>query len=312
MRYLTWPRPWHLLTPYLALVLIWEAGLLCAQPQYTFTHPAMGTEFRITISAKDTSGLSFAVRQCFAKVDALEQSMSDYRSGSELNKLTGQTDWQKVSPDLYTVLCFSKQLARHSKGAYDPTAGPLTKLWRRAFRQQELPEEEDIFAARTQVQWKDLKTARKGWLRLRRSDIKLDLGGVAKGYALDVVGQLLQEAGFTAFLLDGGGDLLLGDCPPDQPDGWVIDFPGSQQKRSLKNIAVATSGDTYRFLEHAGRRYSHLIDPRTGYGVTHQAIITVIGPNAMIADGLASAMSISAGKWARRYSSYEVLVTAQK
>lgn len=272
----------------------------------------MGTEFRITISADDTSGLSLVVRQCFAKVDDLEQSMSDYRADSELNRLTGRTDWQEVSPDLYTVLRFSKQLARRSKGAFDPTVGPLTKLWRRAFRQQQFPEEEDIFAARTQVQWKDLKTARKGQVRLRRNDIKLDLGGLAKGYTLDVMAQLLREAGFKAFLLDGGGDLLLGDPPLGQPAGWLVDFPGSQGKRSLKNIAVATSGDTYRFLEHEGSRYSHLIDPRTGYGLTHQAVISVIGPNAMMTDGLASAVSVSAGKWTRRYSSYEVLVTAQE
>jgi len=263
----------------------------------------MGTEFRITISAEDTSGLSLVIRQCFAKVDALEQSMSDYRADSELNQLTGSTDWQEVSPDLYTVLRFSRQLARRSKGAYDPTVGPLTKLWRRAFRQQQFPEEEDILAARTQVQWKDLKTARKGHIRLRRGGIRLDLGGVAKGYALDVIGRLLREAGFPAFLIDGGGDLLLGDAPRGQPEGWRINFPGTCVQRSLRNVAIATSGDSYRYLEHEGRRYSHIIDPRTGYGLTQRAIITVIGPNAMIADGLASAVSVT-GSTIRGYRGY--------
>ena len=259
--------------------------------------------------------MSLAILQCFAKVDALEQSMSDYRSGSELNQLTGQTGWQEVSPDLYAVLRFSKQLARRSKGAFDPTVGPLTKLWRRAFRQRQFPEEEDIFAARTQVQWKDLKTARKEQARLRRNDIQLDLGGVAKGYALNVVGQLLREAGFPAFLLDGGGDLLLGDAPAGQPEGWRINFPGTctfgrlsdHGERPLQNTAIATSGDTYRFLEHDGQRYSHIIDPRTGYGITHRAIITVIGPNAMVADGLASAVSVTGSKL-RRYRDYDIVV----
>lgn len=280
---------------------------LQAQSRHVFPHSAMGTKFTITISAADTSGLSAVIRKSFARIDALEQSMSDYRADSELNRLTGNTGWQRVSSDLYTVLRFSRKLARRSGGAFDPTIGPLTKLWRRAFRQQEFPEERDISRARSRVQWRGLK-ARRGRIRLLREDMQLDLGGVAKGYALDVVGRLLREAGFPAFIVDGGGDLLLGDPPDDQPQGWLVAFAGSNGKQAFHNVAVATSGDTYRYLEHKGERYSHIIDPRTGYGVTGRAMVTVIGPSAMVADGLASAASIDvAGDWFKRYRPYKML-----
>jgi thiamine biosynthesis lipoprotein len=265
----------------------------------------MGTEFRITVGSVDTSGLQTVVDSVFGRIDALEQIMSDYRADSQLNRLTGSTRWQQVSPDLYEVLRFSRELARRSRGAFDPTVGPLTKLWRRAFRQQAFPEEERIEAARARVGWKDLRTGRRSpRVRLRRTDVQLDLGGVAKGYTIDVAGGLLRRAGFPAFIVDGGGDLLLGDAPPG--GAWSVKLPGGDHKGVLHNTAVATSGDTYRFLEWEGVRYSHIIDPRTGYGITGSKQVTVIGPSAMVADGLASAVSVSAGGWVENYPEYAV------
>jgi thiamine biosynthesis lipoprotein len=247
----------------------------------------MGTEFRITISTADTSGMQMAVDSAFRRVEELEQMMSDYRADSELNRLRGTAKWQRVSPDLYEVLNFSRQLAKQTGGAFDPTIGPLTKLWRRSFRQQEFPEEERILAARARVHWKDLRVARRGRVRLRREGMSLDLGGAAKGYALDEVGHLLRKFGFPSFLIDGGGDLLLGDAPGEE--GWSVEFPQGYFVSDLHNTAIATSGDAYRFLEWEGVRYSHIIDPRSGYGTTHQKEVTVFGPSAMVADGLASA-----------------------
>jgi thiamine biosynthesis lipoprotein len=253
----------------------------------------MGTEFHITISTIDTNGLAEIVSDAFTRIDVLEQSMSDYRADSELNQLSGSTKWQPVSADLHKVLRFSRKLAKQSRGAFDPTVGPLTKLWRRAFRQQAFPEQEDILAARTRVKWKGLKISkRRPKVRLRRPDMRLDLGGVAKGYALDVVGAMLREAGFPAFLIDGGGDLLLGDAPLGE-NGWVVNIEGSPSSSKLHNIAIVTSGNTYKYLDWEGVRYSHLIDPRTGLGTTNEKQVTVTGPVAMIADGLASALCVT-------------------
>ncbi|MEM9527440.1 MAG: FAD:protein FMN transferase [Bacteroidota bacterium] len=264
----------------------------------------MGTTFRITISTPDTAGLVATIRRSFRRIDALEQSMSDYRSDSELNHLVGSTERQSVSSDLYTVLRFSKKLARRSKGAFDPTIGPLSKLWRRAFRQQAFPEKERILSARARVQWRRLKIGKPNRVRLRREDVQLDLGGVAKGYTLDVVGKLLREAGFPAFLIDGGGDLLLGEAP--HRGEWKVEFTGGYTVSHLSETAVVTSGDTYRYLEHQGQRYSHIIDPRTGLGLQNSRPITVTGPSAMVADALASAYSVNPGNWAKAFQGYEL------
>jgi thiamine biosynthesis lipoprotein len=280
---------------------------LMAQQRHVHTHPAMGTEFRITISTVDTNGMAAAVRQSFARVDALEQRMSDYRADSELNQLGGSTKWQPVSPDLYKVLRFSRELAKRSEGAFDPTIGPLSKLWRRAFRQQEFPDQEDILAARARVRWKDLKTSRVGQVRLRRKNRQLDLGGVAKGYALDVVGAMLRDAGFPAFLVDGGGDLLLGEAPVGQA-GWTV-LNSAMIDLSVKwcNIAIVTSGDTYQYLDSKGVRYSHIIDPRTGLGTVNEWEVTVIGPVAMVADGLASTVCVAGNTVLSYYPEYDFI-----
>ncbi len=248
----------------------------------------MGTKFRIMISVADTSGLKHTIDSAWQRVDALEYMMSDYREDSELNQLKGSTDWQRVSPDLYKVLAFSRLLAKRTAGTFDPTIGPLTKLWRRAFRQQDFPSEEQVQAARARVHWKDLRVARRGKVRLRRREMSLDLGGVAKGYALDEVGALLHKAGFTAYLIDGGGDLLLGDAPLGAA-GWSVGFLGNDSLHQFSNTAITTSGDTYKYMEWDGTRYSHIIDPRSGYGTTHRREVTVLGLSAMVADGLASA-----------------------
>ncbi|MEM9260735.1 MAG: FAD:protein FMN transferase, partial [Bacteroidota bacterium] len=166
------------------------------------------------------------------------------------------------------------------------------------------PEEEKIISARARVQWKWLKVGKPNRIRLRRKNVQLDLGGVAKGYALDVVGKLLREAGFPAFLIDGGGDLLLGKAPDDH--GWSVEFPGGYWVSQLEQTAVVTSGDTYRYLEHQGRRYSHIIDPKTGLGLQKSKSITVFGPSAMVADGLASACSVDLGPWTNTYQGYEI------
>lgn len=271
----------------------------------------MGTEFRITISTADTTGLQKVVNSAFKRIDALEQMMSDYRADSELNQLSGSTRWQEVSPDLYKVLRFSRELARRSGGAFDPTIGPLTKLWRRAFRQQEFPQKARVLAAWTRVQWKHLRISKqRPKVRLRRTNLQLDLGGVAKGYTLDVVGALLHKTGFPSYIVDGGGDLLLGDAP--QNEEWSVKLPDGKSVGGLHNLAVTTSGDTYRFLEWNNTRYSHIIDPRTGFGTTHRNQVTVIGPSAMVADGLASAISIDNGKWKKRYPEYEVKILTRK
>ena len=295
--------------------LLLAVGLLVpvtapAQTRITTTRPAMGTPWQISCYATDTLLAHRAIDSAFARIEAVEQSMSDYRPDSEIRTVSRlpARQFHPVSVDLYRVLTFSQELHRHSQGAFDVTIGWLTKRWRRAIRQQEFPTDGTQEGAGPQVQRMPYRLDPTRGLWLAHDSLHFDLGGVAKGYGLDMAGEVLRSFGIYCFLIDGGGDLLLGDAPPGC-EGWTIALP--YDHLDTANVAIASSGSSYRYLLHDGLRYSHLLDPRTGVGVTHDETITVLAPTGMVADGLASALSIRTtgrARLARRYpaASYRV------
>jgi FAD:protein FMN transferase len=220
--------------------------------------------------------------------------LSDYEPESGLNTFdatAGDGHWHTLPADLWQVLYKAQQVCRRSGGAFDVSIGPLSRLWQRAFRRQALPDVLLLAKALKRVNghWVKLKAhGHRG--KLIRPGMELDLGGIAKGYALDEMAEIIKGHGLRTYLLDGGGDLLAGAPPPDAA-GWHIQAPGDTTL-VIRHEALATSGDRYQFLEHEGKRYSHLIDPRTGYGVLHQRTVTVRAPTATRADAWASACSI--------------------
>ena len=132
---------------------------------------------------------------------------------------------------------------------------------------------------------------------LLKPGMKLDVGAIAKGYAVDEALAVLENRAYVARLVDAGGDMVLGDPPPDQP-GWRVgiarleaDGPPSRIL-SLSRVGIATSGDTWQFVEIEGKRYSHLVDPHTGLGLTDHSNVTIIAPDGITADALASAVSV--------------------
>lgn len=269
--------------------------------RFEFAEPHMGTEFRILLYAADADAARAAAREAFDKIAFLETIMSDYREDSEISRLTDRSVDSKikmpVSEELWRVLSFAREVSKRSEGAFDITAGPLTKIWRRAFRQKELPGPQEIEAALEVSGYKNLEIYKNKTVRLKKTGMRLDLGGIAKGFAVDEAMKILQQHGFTIALVDGGGDMLAGDAPPGTM-GWLIEKPisaeedTSTEKIILKNAAMATSGATYQFLEQDGKRYSHIIDPRSGMGVTSRQLITVTAPTCMEADAWATAMSV--------------------
>lgn len=270
--------------------------------RYEFSHRQMGTLFRLICYATGDSLAEQAARAAFARIDELNERLSDYRPDSELTLLTHVDTPGTVIPvseDLWNILVLSQELAVNSGGAFDLTIGPLSKLWRRAFRRQEFPDREHLAAARALVDYRQLTLLPdQQAVEINRLGMQLDAGGIAKGYAVDQAMQVLHQYGIRQALVDGGGDLLTGDAPPGS-EGWRIQAPARTVSGEegdtilwLTNAAVATSGDTYRFLEWEGKRYAHLIDPRSGLGVTFQAQVSVGCPSAALADGLASAISI--------------------
>lgn len=293
--------------------LFGAAGLPCAWlrafsgSRFEFTQPHMGTEARIVLYAADAATAARASDAAFARIAGLDAALSDYRESSDLSRLCRQAGGPpvKVSDDLFRVLRLAQAISRRSNGAFDVTAGPLVRLWRRARRRRELPDPEELAAARALVGYHRLRLdeSRRA-VRLEKPGMQLDLGGIAKGFAADEALRVLAGHGSSAALVALGGDIVAGDPPPEK-SGWVIAIAAPKgappaPRLLLLNAAVSTSGDAEQHVEIAGRRYSHIVDPRTGIGVEGQSSTTVVAPNGALADALATAANVLGPKDGQR------------
>ncbi|MDG2381032.1 MAG: FAD:protein FMN transferase [Pirellulaceae bacterium] len=261
----------------------------------------MGTRFSILLYAKSEQQAKSATDAAFARIRQLNEILSDYRPDSELSQLSRSGVAKKtvtVSEDLWAVLSRGQQLTRLTDGAFDMTLGPVTTLWRAARQKRAFPDQRLLDQARQAIgaQHLVLSPANRS-ICFQQPNMRLDLGGIAKGFALDQAMIAIKGEGITRALIDGGGDLLV-SAPPPNSKGWRIGLTGLQDQQSpskfvwLANRAIATSGDLRQYVEINGVRYSHLIDPKTGVGLTNSSLVTVIAPTAIDADAVASAVSV--------------------
>ncbi len=281
----------------------------CAAPageralgRHAFETDAMGTRFRLVLWAPSAADAEAGAEAAFVRLRELDRALSDYDPASELSRLSaasaaGPTAPVPLGADLARVLAAAQRWSERTGGAFDVTVGPYVRLWRRAARQGELPSAARLAQAARAVGWtklaldEDARTA-----RLLAAGMRLDLGGIAKGYALDEMLAVLRARGIERALVDGGGDVAVG-APPPGALGWrVATAPGadgaSEAVLALAHAAVATSGDRFRFVELGGARYSHVVDPRTGLGVTGGGAASVVAADGTSADALASALCV--------------------
>lgn len=273
-----------------------------APRRYEFRQRAMGTEIRLVLYAPQEAPANAAAKAVFARIRQLDAIFSDYRTDSELMRLCAASrpgHAVRVSPELWTVLQKADEIARLSGGAFDVTVGHLTRLWRRARRRKQLPDPRELRAALAKTGYRLLRFhPQQRAVELLKPDMRLDVGGIAKGYAGDEALKVLKRHGLSRALIDVGGDLVLGDPPPGKT-GWVIAVaslrhPEGHPARYLRlsRRAVATSGDAYQYVVLHGRRYSHILDPKTGLGLSQRSSVTVIARTGIEADALASALSV--------------------
>ena len=265
---------------------------------FEFTQVHMGLPVRLLLHTSERQTADTAARDAFARMAHLDRMMSDYRPDSELHGLDHRAgDYVHVSPDLVVVVRRAVDIARATDGAFDPTVAPLVSLWRASRTSGRLPEPDKLNEARSRVGWQHVEIeAAHSSIRLARPGMRLDLGGIAKGYILQEALHTLRARGVTRALIESGGDIVVGDAPPGRP-GWSIDAPGAdaifvERASHLTNAALATSGPTAQFIEIDGVRYSHIVDPRTGLGVTSDVVARVIADDAATADALATALTI--------------------
>jgi thiamine biosynthesis lipoprotein len=204
-----------------------------------------------------------------------------------------------VSSTLWPLLVRGQALAERTGGAFDITVGPLVNLWRRARRKQEMPGPELIAEMKARVGYKNLRLdPAPRTAELLVPEMRLDLGSIGKAFAVDDALAVLRQRGLPRALVGGSGDMAAGEAPPDLP-GWRVevaplDTPGAPPAQIvyLRNCGIATSGDVFQRVEIAGKRYSHIIDPRTGLGVTDHGLVTVIAADVATANGLSTSVSV--------------------
>lgn len=273
--------------------------------RFEYSQMTMGVRARIVVYADDQSAAEQACRAAFDRIAFLDSVMSDYRQDSEITKLCANAGGpaMKVSRELLSLLIKCQYIAKLSDGSFDVTVGPIVKLWRQARKSGQLPTETQIAEAKNLVGWRRLVIERtKGTARLEIPGMRLDLGGVAKGYACDEAIQTLRNHGIESALVEMGGDIVVSGPPPGK-EGWEIELSNltdSCEKRLLlAHGAVSSSGDTEQFVEIEGRRYSHIVDPKTGIGLTSRKAVTVVGPNGTTCDCLSTTLSVMDDKKGR-------------
>jgi thiamine biosynthesis lipoprotein len=266
------------------------------QQRFEFSQAQMGLDFRITIFAANESMATTAVSAAYRRIAELNSILSDYDSDSEISRLSltsGSDRWIPVGEDLWTILNAAQKLAKESDGAFDLTIGPSVNLWRRARRQKKMPDEYLLQLMKDRVGYHFLQLDSSAHAaRLTKPDMRLDAGGIAKGYAMDEAMNVLNTHRMTCAMIQGGGDMVLGEPPPGKT-GWLIQLTESNSPALLlSNCALATSGDLYQNLEIGGVRYSHIVDPRTGIGLTNRCLVHVIAPNGITADSFSTTLNI--------------------
>lgn len=275
------------------------AGCSPRLERHEYRRLVMGVEAHLTIYAPDESRAERAARRAFDRMAEVEQAMSDYRASSEVSRISDVSgrDWSVAGADLRSVLATAARVSEASGGAFDVTVGPAVGAWRTARRTGRLPGPDELARLRALIDWRAVEVDdARGVARLTRPAMRLDLGGIAKGYGAAEGLHAMRAEGVDRAMVALAGDIALGDPPPDAA-GWRVEVsPGPGLPPSgvltLRRVNVSTSGDAEQFIEIGGVRYAHIVDPRTALGVTGRMAATVIEEDPAACDALATAACV--------------------
>jgi FAD:protein FMN transferase len=269
--------------------------------RFEYTQTEMAVPFTIVIYSGDDSTANRAAKEAFDRIHELNGTFSDFDPESELRRLCDNSEPGSktvVSDDLWCVLSTAQDLSTRSEGAFDITVGPVVRLWRKARQLKELPSPESLKNALSLTGYRFVRLDPENHsVELLKKGMKLDLGGIAKGYALDEAFAVLQKNVINRAMIKAGGDIRLGEPPPNLT-GWRIAIGQNkldgkpQSYLSLTNVGVSTSGDTMQFVVINGKKYSHIVDPKTGLGLTDHVQVTVIAKDGITSDGLSTAVNV--------------------
>lgn len=282
----------------LVLIFLCLATVLPAQAEwYSDAQDKMGTRVEVKLWHDDATLAKRLIVMAMQELDRIEAAMSTYRVDSEITRIneTAAKSSVIVSPELFGLIDRAQQLSVTTNGAFDITYDSVGQLY--DFRKGVRPVSEQIAQQLDTIDFRQVRLNRStSTISFARPGVRINLGGIAKGYAVESVIDLLREAGVTNALATAGGDTrLLGD----RGNGpWIVgvrdpdDREGLVTKLAVQDEAISTSGDYERFFIEAGVRYHHILDPSTGLSVGHVRSVTIIGPDATMTDGLSTSVFV--------------------
>lgn len=295
---------------FLKITFLFTVGLSVAacnlHKETLISGQTMGTTYNIKIIApffKPLSGLKKKIDRRLADVN---HSMSTYLTDSEIsrfNDLKNSDEKFQISEDFFQVMLVAEKLYRDTDGAWDGTINPLVNLWGfgNTDRKNMIPPKEEILKLLAEIGFNHIQLSNDRHLMKRKASLSLNLASIAKGYAVDQIARLIKRSGIENFLIEIGGDIYASGIRMDGKF-WKIginkpdpDAPYDQIYKviAIKDKAFATSGDYRNFFTVSGKRYSHIIDPRTGYPVDNGVVsVSIIADTCVFADGLATAVMI--------------------
>jgi thiamine biosynthesis lipoprotein len=257
-----------------------------------FSQPHLGTLVQIAFYSNDTEFSQKLAQDCFGQVKKFDKIFSDYRSDSEISQLCSKPNKvvHEISDDLFDVIAQAQEISIATDGAFDITLGHTTQEWRQSARQKKL-----LINDKDQTSYKDLILYPESKTILLRKPLKIDLGGIAKGYIADQLMMNLSKVGIKQAAVIIGGEMVFTEAPPGKT-GWTvgIERPSHEMLGSLtiSNKALSTSGDSYQFFKQGNVRHAHLIDPSSGKPKTNRLNVTTLARSAMLADAWATALRI--------------------
>jgi len=275
--------------------------------RFELTAPAMGSHIDFVVFAPSELQAKRAIDAGLAEIERLSKVLSNYEANSEISKLCSATigQWTPLSLDLAAVLDHSRRWHKLSDGKFDITVGPLTQLWRTSRMQRQLPTAAEIEETKSRCGWNAVNlqfAANEQGLSfanasLSKSNMILDLSGLAVGYIVDAAFDKMAATGVRSILINAGGDIRVGDAPPGT-EGWRIMIAGLGKQSPplsmmrVSNCAVTTSGDLNQYIEVEGRRYSHFIEPQSGEPIERRQSVTALAATTVDADAGATALAI--------------------
>jgi FAD:protein FMN transferase len=278
----------------------------------------MACRFEATLPTSDEPGVN-AARNALSEADNLEQQLSIFKEGSEVSHVNrnAATRPVRVEESLFALLTLCRQLSGETEGAFDITSGPLSDCWGFLRRRGRIPEPHEIEAARALVGSDGLLLDRASrTIRFLREGAYINLGSIGKGHALDRIAAAIEKRVRACLLAAGSSSIRAIGCPDRAGKGWSVGVrhPRDKNRRlavlRMRDCAMATSGSEEQFFEHDGKRYGHIIDPRSGMPAELVSSVTVVARSAAIADALATAFFVGGPELAESYCSTHAGVLA--